>query len=104
MTAGERSMKGIKLLAMLAISVALTACDQPTSTEKSPATSETPNKPADTKTPSASSTHATKKENPCKADRKKLCAEAKGWNAALACLKEHKDQLSTTCRTTLKLD
>jgi hypothetical protein len=99
-------MKGIKLLAALAISVAFTACDQPTSTstEKPPAASETPNKSADTKTPTASSTQATKKENPCKADRKKLCAEAKGWNAALACLKEHKDQLSTTCRTTLKLD
>src|SRR5262245_32351091 len=37
-------------------------------------------------------------DKPCKADAEKLCPNAEPGAARLACLKEHKDELSAACK------
>jgi hypothetical protein len=103
-------MKRMTVPAALAALLAVAACDQSATTSK-PDTPEKPGATSDAKPaapnaagkkPTTADAPAKKKGNPCKGDRKKLCADKKDNAEALACLKEHQTELSTGCRASLK--
>ncbi len=49
--------------------------------------------------PATVTTVAVAKDNPCKADKKKFCKDAKSKSAEMRdCMKQHKDELSAECK------